>query len=63
MHPSPVQVLEALAYARAALWQAGDFELPQAVEPLQRYARELGVDPVKAERIILCAFAARSELP
>jgi hypothetical protein len=41
--PSPLCVLVARAEARALLYAASDFDLPEAVDPLQAYAEESGL--------------------
>jgi hypothetical protein len=57
----PVLVLKARAEARALLWQAGEFDLHEAVDVLQRDAERdgliatIGQDAVQA--IIADAFA------
>jgi len=58
--PSALAVFVARAEARALLWQAGEFDLHQAVDELQAAAERdglvtlLGQDPV--QRIITEAF-------
>src|SRR5262249_12437389 len=41
--PSPLCVLVARAEARALLYAAGEFDLPDAVDPLQAFAAESGL--------------------
>jgi hypothetical protein len=52
------------AEARALLWQAGEFDLLAAVDTLEAWGRELGIDPDIAQQIMAAAFAAvRDDLP
>ncbi len=52
--PSPLAVFELRAWARATLWQAGEFDLHHAVDVLQAnasqtgLANEIGEDGVQA---------------
>ena len=61
VRPDPIAVFIARAEARALLWQAGEFDLQEAVDELQRAAEhdgliaELGQDEI--QRIISTAFA------
>jgi hypothetical protein len=59
--PDPVAVFTARAEARALLWQAGEFDLHEAVDILQRDAERDGlVDQIgqdEVQRIIAAAFA------
>jgi hypothetical protein len=64
--PSPIDVLELRAWARAYLWWAGLIEtIPEAVDPLQAFAvasglaHELGQGEV--QRIIADAFQQYQE--
>jgi hypothetical protein len=65
--PSPLEVFELRAWARAKLWQAGEFDLHEAVDELQRAAErdglvdELGQDRV--QEIIAKAFEVVIEAP
>jgi hypothetical protein len=66
--PSPVEVFVARAEARALLWQAGELDLHEAVDELQRAAirdglvAELGQNEV--QRLMVEAFAPlRDDLP
>jgi hypothetical protein len=60
--PSALAVFIARAEARALLWQAGEFDLHQAIDPLQEAAErdglvaKLGQDKVQA--ILAKAFEA-----
>jgi hypothetical protein len=59
--PSPLCVLIALAEARALLYAANEFDLPDAVDPLQAFAVESGlIDDVgqdAVQRILATAFS------
>jgi hypothetical protein len=52
--PAPRDVLTLRAWARAYLWHVGEYELAEAVDPLQEFAErsglvdELGADAVQA---------------
>lgn len=63
---SPLLVLQARADARAALYEACEFDLKEAITPLTRYALDSGiVDEIGAERtyaIIRSAFSGVAEL-
>jgi hypothetical protein len=59
----PLLVLRARAEARAQLWAACEFDMPEAVDPLQAYAiasglvDRLGQDEV--QRVLAIAFGGR----
>jgi hypothetical protein len=58
--PSPLCVLIARAEARALLYAASEFDLPEAVDPLQSYAEESGlVDEIgqDVQSILAAAFS------
>lgn len=51
--PSNIEVFKALVWARAFLWRAGEWEwLDEAVDPLQEWADNHGIDPDEAQEII-----------
>jgi hypothetical protein len=58
--PSPLDVFELRAWARAKLWQAGEFDLHEAVDKLQADAERTGlVDAIgqdDVQRILAEAF-------
>lgn len=41
--PTPLEVLTLRCWARATLWQAGEFDLHQAIDPLQEAAERDGL--------------------
>lgn len=48
-----IEVFKALCWARATLWRLGEWEwIDQAVDPLQEWADQHGVDPELAQEII-----------
>jgi hypothetical protein len=60
--PDPVEVFELRCWARAKLWQAGEFDLHEAVDALQRDAERDGlVDAIgqnEVQAILRDAFHA-----
>ena len=53
---SPIKVLQARAEARALLYDAGEFDLETAIEPLYLFAIEHGVSMSLAREIIGAIF-------
>jgi hypothetical protein len=53
---APLAVLELCAWARAYLWHVGDYDLHEAVDPLQEAAERDGLDPDTAQEILAAAF-------
>jgi len=61
--PSPLCVLIARAEARALLYAASEFDLPEAVDPLQSYAEESGlVDEIEQDAVQAILAAAFSKV-
>jgi len=61
--PSPLCVLIARAEARALLYAAGEFDLPDAVDPLQAFAVESGlVDEIGQDAVQAILAAAFSKV-
>lgn len=50
-------VLKLRAWARAYLWHVGEYDLHEAVDPLQEAAERNGVDPDTAQQVLATAFA------
>jgi hypothetical protein len=65
--PSAVEVFVARAEARALLWQAGEFDLHEAVDKLQADAERDGlvaaIGQDEVQRLMAEAFEAVSEAP
>ena len=63
--PAPIDVLTLRAWAQAFLWWAGEYQLAEAVDPLQEFAEraglvaQLGADAV--QRIIAEEFQERAQ--
>jgi hypothetical protein len=61
--PSPLCVLIARAEARTLLYAAGEFDLPDAVDPLQSFAVESGlVDEIGQDAVQAILTAAFSKV-
>jgi len=60
--PAPLAVLELRAWARAYLWWAGLIDtIPAALDPLQKFAEQAGIDADRAQQILSDAFAPYRE--
>jgi hypothetical protein len=54
---APLAVLVLRTWARAYLWHAGEYDLHEAVDPLQAAAERDGLDEDVAQAIMADAFA------
>jgi len=59
--PSPLDVLELRAWARAYLWSIGELEPHEAVDVLATHAVRDGIDADTAQKILADAFAPYRE--
>jgi hypothetical protein len=54
---APLAVLDLRAWARAYLWHVGEYDIHEAVDPLQEAAERDGLDTDVAQAIMADAFA------
>jgi len=60
--PAPLEVLELRAWARALLLAEGEIaSVADAVDPLQKFAEQAGIDADRAQQILADAFAPYRE--
>jgi len=59
---APLDVLTLRAWARGYLWWAGLIDtIPAALDPLQKFAEQAGIDADHAQQILADAFAPYRE--